>query len=61
MYKIRLGLPFMIFIVTSWTFLIHVVIFVHNLGMEKSPCIWHLKTKKMIYIFSKLSFPTQKT
>ncbi len=66
MYKIRFSLPFIIFIVTSWTSLIHVVNFIHNSRMNKSPCIWHPETKQMIYIFAKvlitkLSFTTQKT
>jgi len=48
MYKTWFGLLFIISILTSWT-LLHVVIFIHNLGMNKSPCIWYPKTKLSLY------------
>jgi hypothetical protein len=64
--KIQLGLIFIISIATSWTSLIHIVTSIHDLGRNKSPWIYHFKTKEIVYIFgklliTKLNFTTQIT
>jgi hypothetical protein len=55
-HQTRLGLPLIIFITTSWISSTHVVTSIHDLGIDKSPCIFHSKTKQTVCFFSFLFF-----
>jgi hypothetical protein len=55
-HQIRLGLPLVISIATSWISSTHVVKSVHDSRINKSPCIFRFKIKKNNLFFSFLFF-----
>jgi hypothetical protein len=50
-HQTQLGLPLVISIATSWISSTHVVSFVHDLGISKSPCISRYKKKQIVFFF----------
>jgi hypothetical protein len=59
MHQTLFDLPFEIYIFINWISFTHVVTSVHDLCINRSPCIFCSKTKQIFYSFYFISFSYQ--